>query len=130
MLILSRTARVFARTRAVNFSMRADGLVQLVRDELGADPFNEDVFCFFNVRRNRVFLLVWDRNGFWVMSKRLERGRFEQLDSRTSWLELAREDLVRLLAGIDTKSARFRSNFVRDVRIQSRAADEDLRPSR
>jgi hypothetical protein len=100
----------------------------LVRDELGADAFADafavEVYCFFNARRTSVKLLVWDRNGFWVMSKRLERGRFEQLDARTPWLELAREELVMLLAGIDTKTARFRHRFAREIRIQSRANDE------
>lgn len=130
MLRLSRTVRVYVRTWPTSSNARSDGLMRLVRDELGADPFSGDVFCFLNVRRNGVKLFVWVRNGFWVMSKRLERGYFEALDRRTAWIELAREELVMLLAGIDTKTSRFRRNFARDIRIQSRAIDKQLRASR
>jgi hypothetical protein len=127
MLRLPCSVRIFAVTRPIHFSTDIDGLVQRVRAEVRADPFNGDLFCFFNLRRTRVKLLVWDHNGFWVLCKRLERGRFERLDSRAPLLELTREDLVNLLIGIDTKTRRFRGHFLRELRIDSRAGDEHAR---
>jgi transposase len=114
--------RIFAATRPVPASAQTDGLVRRVREN-HCDPFTGNLFCFFNRHRTRVKLLVWDGNGFWIFSKRLERGRFERLDSRAPWMELSREQLVMMLAGIDTKRSRFRRHFVREVRIESRADD-------
>ena len=53
-----------------------DGLAVLVAPLLGMDAFSGQVFVFIGKRRNKVKLLVWDRHGFWVLYKRLERGRF------------------------------------------------------
>ena len=54
-----------------------DGLSGLVRQTLGRDPLNGDVFIFFNRRHNQVKMLVWEGDGFSVYHKRLERGTYE-----------------------------------------------------
>lgn len=124
MLRIPASVRVFVATRPINCGANVDTLVGRARELLGVDPLDGDLFCFFNPNRNCVKLLTWDRNGFWMFSKRLERSRFERLDPRTPWLEISRKELVMLLSGIDTRSARFRRNFVRRVHIGSRADDE------
>lgn len=128
MLSISSHTRIFAATRAIDFRRGFDGLAQIVRDEFGEDPFGGALFCFFNRRRDRVKLLVWDQNGFWLHYKRLERGTFERVDGREARVEIDRAKLAMLLEGIDTKKSRFRRHFVRDVRIQSR--DDDARSAR
>jgi len=128
MLSLSSHTRIFAATGAIDFRRGFDGLVQIVRDEFGEDPFGGALFCFFNRRRDRVKLLVWDRNGFWLHYKRLERGTFERLDGQSVRVEIDRARLSMLLDGIDTKRSRFRRHFVRDVRINAR--DDDARSAR
>jgi transposase len=50
MLSLSSRVRIFAASEVVDFRKGFDGLVQIVRDGFGLDPFGGDVFCFFNVR--------------------------------------------------------------------------------
>lgn len=120
MLTLPTSVRVFAATATIGPRTDVDKLVQLVRETIGEDPFSGNVFCFFSHRRDRVKLLVWDRNGFWTMCKRLERGRFESLDASVSRVEIAREQLVMLLEGIGLKSLRFRRNFAREVRMATR----------
>jgi len=87
------------------------------------DPFGGDVFCFFNRRRDRVKLLVWDANGFWMHYKRLERGTFERVEGRGRRVEIDRARMSMLLEGIDTKRSRFRRHFSRAVRIDRRADD-------
>jgi transposase len=125
MLSLASNTRIFAATSAIDFRRGFDGLVQIVRDEFGEDPFGGALFCFFNRRRDRVKLLVWDRNGFWLFYKRLERGTFERVDGATVRVEIDRARLSMLLEGIDLKKSRFRRHFAREVRIESR--DDDAR---
>ena len=60
----------------VDFRKAHDGLCAVVRNEFDDDPFSDDIFVFFNKARGRIKLLVWDRNGFWLHYKRLEKGRF------------------------------------------------------
>ena len=129
MLTLPRSVRVFALRTAVSSTIGIDGLVRIVRDGVGVDPCTGHIFCFFNRHRDRVKLLVWDCNGFWVFSKRLERGRFEQLAGLSRWVEIDREQLVHLLQGIDTRTLRFRRNFPREVRMSSRDDDRSARPA-
>ena len=66
MLGLSSGVRVLVSRSAVDFRKAHDGLVAIVRDALRDDPLSGDVFVFFNARRDRIKLLVWDRNGFWL----------------------------------------------------------------
>ena len=82
MLSLPFQLRIFAAVEPVDFRKGFDGLVAIVRDGFREDPFAGDLFCFFNRRRDRVKILAWDRNGFWLHYKRLERGTFERIDGR------------------------------------------------
>ena len=58
------------------FDMRCqvDRLAQLVEHHLQRDPYAGDVFVFLGRDRRRVKLLSWDTSGFWLATKRLERG--------------------------------------------------------
>ena len=53
-----------------------NGLTTLVQDSFSLDPFTDALFVFCNKRRNRIKILEWDGDGFWLYFKRLERGRF------------------------------------------------------
>ena len=76
MLSLGGSHRVFLCRAAVDFRKAHDGLCAVVRDTFQDDPFSGDVFVFHNVAKDRVKLLLWDRNGFWLLYKRLEKGTF------------------------------------------------------
>ena len=76
MLSLGGDHRVFLCRHAVDFRKAHDGLCALVRDQIRDDPFSGDVFVFHNGPKDRVKLLLWDRNGFWLLYKRLEQGTF------------------------------------------------------
>jgi len=117
---LSPAVRLFVATEAVDFRKAHDGLCAIIRDHLGADPFSGDVYVFFNRSRNRVKLLIWDGNGFWLHYKRLERGCFEALaatgSDRGKSLRIERAQLALLLEGIDLKSSRMWKHFARSAR--------------
>lgn len=124
MIVVPTSARIIAFTKPVTFQMHVDGLAALVRSVLREDPFSGDWFCFFSIDRSRLKLLVWDRNGFWTLAKRLEQGSFQRLDRRRPSLELSREQLVMLLEGFDLETSRLRRNFSRDVHRTARGDDD------
>jgi len=127
MLSLPSSLRVFAARERVDFRKGFDGLCAIVREHFGDDPLSGHLYLFFNRRGNRIKILVWDRNGFWLLYKRLERGVFECIDGPGPRIEIDRAKLAMLLDGVDTRSSRIRRNFVREVRIASRAGDERSR---
>ena len=89
-----------------------DGLSGLVREGLSKDPLSGDVFIFFNKRRTHIKLLLWERDGFSIYHKRLERGTYE-LPSTASE-ELCSDELMLILQGISLQSVWRRKRF--DVR--------------
>lgn len=124
MLTLPLASRIWLCREPVDFRKAFDGLCGIVLGRLGRDPYSGEVFVFFNRRRNRIKLLVWDRNGFWLLYKRLERGTFEALPETSPSspaVHVDRATLAMLLEGIDTKKSRFRHHFVRAIRIEGRS---------
>jgi transposase len=53
-----------------------NGLMTLVKESFSLDPFAEALFVFCNRNRDRIKILEWDGDGFWLYFKRLERGHF------------------------------------------------------
>jgi len=123
-LSLSGRQAIFACTTPVDFRKQHDGLVALVREQLETDPFDGSVFVFFNKRRDRIKLLLWDGNGFWLLYKRLESGTYERLrSSDSSRLALSRAELSMLLDGIELERGKKRRHFADVYRIDGRASE-------
>lgn len=76
MLSLPPSVRLFMATQSVDGRKGADSLMVLVRDVFGHDPLSGHLFVFFSKRADRVRVVYWDRDGFAMWTKRLERGRF------------------------------------------------------
>ncbi len=85
-----------------------DGLSALARSRLGLDPLCGYLMLFRNRRGERLQILVWDRSGFWVLYRRLEKGTFSWPTSATTHrIEIRISDLMLLLSGADiTRPAR------------------------
>ena len=77
MLSLPSSIRIFVDRDAADFRKAHDGLLAMIRDAFGDDPFDGSLFVFLNRGRDRVKLLQWDRDGFWLHYKRLEQGAFK-----------------------------------------------------
>jgi transposase len=111
-LSLPAAIRIFLGVGAVDFRKAHDGLLAIVRDRFGEDPFEGSLFVFFNRRRDRIKLLLWDRNGFWLFYKRLERGTFHfEVSPGEKRVELRRAQLAMILEGIDLNRGKFRRHF-------------------
>jgi len=123
-LSLSGRQAIYACTTPVDFRKQHDGLVALVRDHLATDPFDGSIVVFFNKRRDRIKLLLWDQNGFWLLYKRLESGTYERLRSSDSQrLVLTRAELSMLLDGIALGKGKKRRHFADVYRIDGRAGE-------
>lgn len=70
---------VYLCVQPVDFRKGMMSLAALVERELGLDPFESRLFVFTNRHRNRVRILYWERNGFCLWQKRLEKERFHWL---------------------------------------------------
>lgn len=78
-----------------------NGLSGIVRNQLGLDPLNGSVYIFINRNRDRMKMLVYEQGGFMLYYKRLEKGRFETIESTLgNKLSINYEDLVLLIQGI------------------------------
>lgn len=97
--------KVYLHREAVDGRKNINGLALLVEQELGLDPFAAAAYVFSNRRRNRIKLLLWDRNGFWLLMKRLEADRFVW-PKEAAVIELTLEQLHWLLDGIDLSAMR------------------------
>ena len=80
MLTLPASVRVCVARGATDLRRSFDRLSAQVQEVLRQDPLSGHVFVFFNRQRNRVKLLVWERDGFWLLYKRLEAGTFAALE--------------------------------------------------
>lgn len=111
MLTLPPTVRVFVARDPADMRKSFDGLSALVVEKIDEDPQSGHLFVFFNKRRDRIKIILWDRSGYWLLYKRLEHGRFhlfDHADGKSGGFELRASDLTLLLEGIDLRGARRR----------------------
>jgi len=107
-------ARVFVRPGPTDMRKQINGLAVLVEQELELSPFSEAVFLFCNRERRILKALFWDRTGFCLWHKRLEKHRFPWPQrSEDVVREIDAERLGMLLAGIDFWSAHQRLQYRR-----------------
>ncbi len=69
--------RVYLACGATDMRKSMDGLAALVQVSFQLDPFAPAVFVFCNRQRDKLKILYWQHNGFWLLYRRLERGRFQ-----------------------------------------------------
>jgi transposase len=94
--------RVHLCRGVVDFRKQARGLSVLVEEELELDPFSAHLFAFCNRRRDQIKLLLWERNGFVLWQKKLEKHRFPwPRDHSMEVIELSGRELNWLLDGMD-----------------------------
>ena len=112
MLSLPSTMRVFVATGATDMRKSFQGLVALTIGVVGQDPMAGHLYVFFNRRRTMMKSIYWDRNGYCLVAKRLERGSFVLPDAKDGVVELEAAELALLLEGIDLTHARRRPRWI------------------
>ncbi len=108
MLGLPPSVRIHFATALVDMRNGIDGLRAVVEGALKKDPYAGHLFVFVGKGKDKVKILFWDRNGFVLYLKRLERGRFQlpAVDEHRKHVEMEAAQLAMLLDGIDLNARR------------------------
>ena len=101
MLNLPPSVKVFIAAEVTDMRKSIDALSEVVQSTLNKDPFSGHLFVFCNKRGDKIKILYWDRNGFCLWYKRLERGVFRLPKVQAKVFMIAPNELNLLLEGID-----------------------------
>jgi transposase len=116
MWALPSSVRIYVAAEATDLRRGFDGLAAATRSVIGQSPLSGHLFVFLNRRRNRVKILVWDRTGYLLLYKRLERGTFELPTvpkPGARHVEVDSAELGLMLEGLDLRGARRRKRWYR-----------------
>jgi len=108
MFTFPETVEVYIAVGPTDMRKSFDGLSRATEEIIGKDPLSGHLFVFFNRPRNRVKVLFWDRSGFCLYYKRLERGTFhfpQYVSADTKALKVAVSDFSLILEGIELYGA-------------------------
>jgi len=112
MLSIPPTMRVFVSVEPTDMRKSFDGLAGATRRIIEQDPTSGHLFVFFNRRRTMMKALYWDRNGYCLVAKRLEKGTFiVPPANERGVVELEAAELALIVEGIDLSSARRRPRW-------------------
>jgi len=122
---LPSSVRIYFATALVDMRNGIDGLRARVQQVLEKDPNAGHLFVFIGKSRDKLKILFWDRNGYVVYFKRLERGRFQlpSADETRTKIEMEPAQLAMLLDGIDLNAKRL-------ARWKPPTDDEGIDPQR
>jgi len=114
MLTLPPSVRVYVATTPVDLRKHFDGIALVVEQTLRLQPRSGHLFVVFNRRGDQVRILFWDRHGYCLIAKRLERGTFRLPWERTlsgEHVEVEAAELALILEGIDLRGAKRRARW-------------------
>lgn len=94
-------SKVFIRPGFVDMRKAVNGLTACVESAMAHDPLSGALFLFCGRTRRLIKAIYWDRNGFCLWQKRLERDTFPWPDTEEAARELSGQELGMLLDGID-----------------------------
>ena len=101
MLLSSVQTKVYLAIGNTDMRKAINGLSILVQESMELDPFSGHLFVFCNRRRNILKILYWDRNGFCLWSKRLEKHFFRWPESSEEVMKIDQRELTWLVDGLE-----------------------------
>ena len=113
MLSLPASIRIHLALGATDMRKAIDGLAAITSEILRLDPMSGHLFVFCNRARNRIKIIYWEESGFWLLHKRLEKGRFAWPDGDEPVIRLNAAQLHALLGGLDFTKGRQRNWYRR-----------------
>ncbi len=106
-MLWSFNQKIWLYKLPTDFRKQIDGLVLIVADRLNEDPTSGQLFLFRNRQANKLKMLWWDNNGFWLFYKRLEKGRFKLPAICDETTSIHRDELMALLSGLDFQNLKY-----------------------
>jgi len=110
MLSFPSAVKIYLCSEPADMRRSFDGLAMMVKNIIRQDPLSGHIFVFSNRRSDRLKLLYWDRDGFAIWYKRLEKGIFSLPKSDESNL-IDHRQLSMMLEGIDISYVRLKRRF-------------------
>lgn len=92
---------IIIRPGTTNMLASRDQLLEIIKSIMKDDPFSGAVFLFCNRNRNILKMIWWDRTGFWVAQKKLEKGRWPWPDTQEQVRQLNLGQMEMLLKGVN-----------------------------
>ncbi|WP_420874593.1 IS66 family insertion sequence element accessory protein TnpB [Oceanobacillus caeni] len=109
MLNETNIERVYLARGSTDLRKSIDGLAVLVKEGFDLDPFSPCLFVFCNRKRDKLKILQWEHNGFWLHYRRLERGKFHwPSDKDEAPMHISYRQLRWLLDGLPIQQKRKR----------------------
>jgi len=96
--------KVYLATGSTDMRKSINGLSILISEYLELNPLSGNLFAFCNRKKTIIKILYWDRNGFCLFQKRLEKHRFPWPASKEQVLALNRRELSWLMEGLDIQN--------------------------
>jgi transposase len=93
--------KIYMRPGSTDMRKAVNGLSVVVQEEMLHDPFSGSVYLFCNRERKLLKAVYWDKTGFWLSQKRLEKEKFPWAEDEAGVKELSGDQLQMLLSGID-----------------------------
>lgn len=109
-LDLSSIDRVFLAQGSTDMRLSIDGLAAIVQNTFELDPFSSDLYVFCGKHRDRLKILHWDRNGFWLYYRRLDEGKIRWPDEGDEPLSIDGRQLKWLVEGLRYEDGRVYPN--------------------
>lgn len=101
MLRLAESVRVYLARGSTDMRKSIDGLAVIVQESFALDLFSSCLFVFCNRRRDKLKILQWEHNGFWLYYRRLEKGKFQwPKDDKENTMAVSARELGWLLDGL------------------------------
>jgi transposase len=101
MFLDGSSVRIFVRPGATDLRKQINGLAAMAQGEMSQDLFSGSLFVFCNKTRKILKVLYWDRTGFALWQKKLERHRFPWPKTEEAAKEIAIDQFRMVLDGID-----------------------------
>ena len=103
MLIPYENKKIYLASKPVDFRMSIDGLSQFIQREKSAHLHDGSIYVFYNTHRDKIKCLFWDRNGFVLYYKRLDKCKFRLKEMLHEIESITPEELEILLAGFEPR---------------------------
>ena len=94
-------ARIFIRPGTTDLRKAVNGLSIIIEQQMSGEVFSGNVYLFCNKDRKLIKAIWWDKNGFWLNQKRVNKDRFPWPQTAEAVQELKSDELSMLLTGID-----------------------------